>query len=910
MRKLNTAVLTLAMMIFVTSCSQARRPDQIWEASERLALGREQNGVIVDPTTGNKIAVGTVEKLISVPLDLDQPSVGNFKLYYFVRMPTHGRAQKTVLFCAGGPGQIVLGPLLGYTFADFLVENGYNVVYFHQRGAGFSQISASNRYDQYLKTSYVINDIEKIRHDFLGKDGKWDAIIGWSYGTVVAQQYTRSHAAEVDRLILIGPQSRDKFNASPDGFDELTETIRATNRETLTKIFDNNPNSFPDLTCDEPKCKEFKTKVVDTAFGTKENPGIYDKAEKLFGSVQWLVDFYCKPKTQEELKTAGLDRYSPEFFKRLRLVRMFGWLPESSDNHSQLQGAKTIANEVVFGGTYRCSGEVKEEPVDSSRRVFNVVGVYDGINMRFLNQWIKNGKSRIRDSLRESEGDAHLDDLEKVGIGDSESLRPWDPFEYRHHRPTLILKGGADTVSAGGQAERFYLDALTGPRTLITFPGIGHSFALPKIQFTEPILTGTVHVDPPPIEPGETRPVLGTHNRGETLDGRFRLSLEKNRLEAGLNLAGLGIFENGDGSEVASNVPHIIALIENTSDHTVDGSMRKWIISNNFFKGHLELDPPPIRYGKSSEVSGAIERAQRNEDHAVHVQKPNDLESGLELLCFTVTDGNKGVAMWFRNNNDSGEPVGGQPRQWTVSKEMFSSTFMFSSPVVPPQEVRSKGTLVPGLELEKAEPTRLIPPPKTLLESGLDGCLRAQAQEDDNIYVAVRNTNFKPEGVDGANLEWRIDNPMFTMSFMLDPPHFPPRGGDKVRATDVNIKWKWPRLKMPTTLVNSGLELRGFNVESDKEISILLRNSTKHRFDGIPRNWIYIDPNTNIKSACFKVSSALDCLIYSFLVMDAETFNNEQDNKMIGILKGFRAIVCDRVGDRQQGGKEMSDACP
>jgi hypothetical protein len=115
---------------------------------------------------------------------------------------------------------------------------------------------------------------------------------------------------------------------------------------------------------------------------------------------------------------------------------------------------------------------------------------------------------------------------------------------------------------------------------------------------------------------------------------------------------------------------------------------------------------------------------------------------------------------------------------------------------------------------------------------------------------------------------------------------------------------------MPTTLVNSGLELRGFNVESDKEISILLRNSTKHRFDGIPRNWIYIDPNTNIKSACFKVSSALDCLIYSFLVMDAETFNNEQDNKMIGILKGFRAIVCDRVGDRQQGGKEMSDACP
>jgi hypothetical protein len=115
-------------------------------------------------------------------------------------------------------------------------------------------------------------------------------------------------------------------------------------------------------------------------------------------------------------------------------------------------------------------------------------------------------------------------------------------------------------------------------------------------------------------------------------------------------------------------------------------------------------------------------------------------------------------------------------------------------------------------------------------------------------------------------------------------------------------------LKMPATLVKSGLELRGFNIESDNEISVLLRNNTQYRLDGIPRDWIYIDPNTNIKSACFKASSALDCLIYSFLVMDAETFNNEQDNKIIGILKGFRAIVCDHVGDRQQTRKEMSDA--
>src|SRR4030095_7491454 len=204
MRTPITAVLMLATTIFVTSCSQVQGPSQIWDASERLAA-LERDGKI----EGTAIEVHTVEKLISTTLDPHKSLDPKFGLYYFVRMPAYGPAQKNILFCAGGPGQIVSGPLSGYTFADFLTENGYNVIYFHQRGAGFSQIPASNRYDQYLKTSYVIEDIEAIRQDFLGKDGKWDAIIGWSYGTIVAQQYAHSHPAEVDKVILIGPQSRD-----------------------------------------------------------------------------------------------------------------------------------------------------------------------------------------------------------------------------------------------------------------------------------------------------------------------------------------------------------------------------------------------------------------------------------------------------------------------------------------------------------------------------------------------------------------------------------------------------------------------------------------------------------------------------------------------------------------------------
>ena len=149
----------------------------IWKTDERSGL-RPNN-------SGNEI-----EKLISVPLNStnSQANDGFFDLYYFVLRPASGRATKTVLFCAGGPGDIVRGPSSGKTYADFLVHNEYNVVAFHLRGSGFSQIPPSDKFDRFLRTRYAVEDIESIRRDFLGENGVWDAIIARSYGTVLAQQ--------------------------------------------------------------------------------------------------------------------------------------------------------------------------------------------------------------------------------------------------------------------------------------------------------------------------------------------------------------------------------------------------------------------------------------------------------------------------------------------------------------------------------------------------------------------------------------------------------------------------------------------------------------------------------------------------------------------------------------------------
>jgi hypothetical protein len=56
----------------------------------------------------------------------------------------------------------------------------------------------------------------------------------------------------------------------------------------------------------------------------------------------------------------------------------------------------------------------------------------------------------------------------------------------------------------------------------------------------------------------------------------------------------------------------------------------------------------------------------------------------------------------------------------------------------------------------------------------------------------------------------------------------------------------------------------------------------------------------------------LECLVYSFLVMGPEAFNNDEDNKIIGIVKGegFGAKVCYRNGVAQARPKNGGDACP
>jgi pimeloyl-ACP methyl ester carboxylesterase len=183
-----------------------------WNTEERAGLGN---------------TAGYIQKLISAPLRKEREE-GNFDLYYFI--PDFGNKtkelNKTLLFCSGGPGR-VLKPHDHIWFKQ-LSLHGYKIVYFHLRGSGFSQLPESNSFDEYIRTEYAADDIEKIREDVFKENIKkpWDAVIGYSYGAVLAQQYASQYSEAVDKLILIGPISLDKFVGPADPTEVYDEYAR------------------------------------------------------------------------------------------------------------------------------------------------------------------------------------------------------------------------------------------------------------------------------------------------------------------------------------------------------------------------------------------------------------------------------------------------------------------------------------------------------------------------------------------------------------------------------------------------------------------------------------------------------------------------------------------------------------
>ena len=132
-----------------------------------------------------------------------------------------------------------------------------------------------------------------------------------------------------------------------------------------------------------------------------------------------------------------------------------------------------------------------ENVVADSKRANTVYGLNDGI-ARFIFEILKiepTGSGCIESRHVKEFADETDDGTHKaaravarrVGIDLTLPICFWNPEDFAHGITTLILKGGADPITAGCQAENVFTKGLTGERVLIDFPGVGHFMQLPTL---------------------------------------------------------------------------------------------------------------------------------------------------------------------------------------------------------------------------------------------------------------------------------------------------------------------------------------------------------------------------------------------------------------------------------------------
>jgi pimeloyl-ACP methyl ester carboxylesterase len=441
-----------------------------------------------------------IPKLTPVFLNNDPDKADNkdgfLQQFYFIRLPSNEEsADKTVLFVGGGPGSIALPDDDEETFwLSSLPDEGtgFNVVYFHLRGSGYSQIPFSNEFDRFLRTKFAVEDIEIIRKDLFPNEPekKWDAVVGHSYGTVLAQQYTAKYPQFVDKLILIGAISLHEFTTPGNetkAYNDYINAVQDIRRETIDKLF----------TVRAFKTIRGKDAIKSRLFGKRSAPGLFRILEENFISDQFVIDNFDKPKVKKELARCGLGRVSVELFKALRELRKLGWSPikiQSDERDNLVKAGKRIFSELskATKGLRLAANRAAKKPARQSKRyslrVLYAMGIYDGLNRKFLTKWLASDKRNFREILRSFPGQAHTnmgkwESIEKIGEtpDDITSIQAWDPANHKHDRPTLILNGGADLVTAGSQARRYYDEALNGPRIFVDIDGAGHDFLLPDI---------------------------------------------------------------------------------------------------------------------------------------------------------------------------------------------------------------------------------------------------------------------------------------------------------------------------------------------------------------------------------------------------------------------------------------------
>jgi len=524
-----------------------RKNDSRWSAVEMASLKSNDRKTLLKKD---------IDKLKIIDVSSANSSRKKLKsLYYsFIKPPDiNNQTHKNVLFIPGGPGIIVdLEDLdsdkQGRENAlEVLETQGHNVAYLHVRGTGLSQIPPPNKFDRFLRADYVVEDIERLRLRLLGNDTPWDAIWGESHGALIAQRYAHKYGtARVKKLVLIAPPSRSLESRGQ------RRNLMASNLEAIIRTYRSAPSKseWNEKAGEVPQNKNLDTpnhdpadSITDFSFVTDQhiqqikrniNQTLKDM-DSTYGSMSFVMENYAALKKRDpNFKSFP---YPKEFFKALRYLQFYGRpeknlkfsprteqqrfnaallmahylsLPKPQLNARGDRRATLGRSPSIIMGLSPGRRSAYKERLDTakkdilgdgqlkSQRAYYVFGIYDGISRWILDvmdrQIQKDGFFKSQDIAGYVTGPVARDLAKKIGTVLGEAIYPWNPAYYKHNVATFIVRGDADALTVGGQAESFFGDGLANKRdsVLMEIPGMGHlwRFSMPQANIGASTLSG------------------------------------------------------------------------------------------------------------------------------------------------------------------------------------------------------------------------------------------------------------------------------------------------------------------------------------------------------------------------------------------------------------------------------------
>ena len=492
--------------------------------------------------------------------------------------------------------------------------------------------------------------------------------------------------------------------------------------------------------------------------------------------------------------------------------------------------------------------------------------------------------------------------LDKIHIEKDDLIEPWDPAKYSHRVPTLILNGSADPVTAAGQAEYIFKNALCGPRTLIEFPDVAHDIVLPAPADEEcrPLLSGVIHVPRLRIPPGEAVAVTA-RVEGRKLDEDLHIELRPHSTDPSLppelRCRGYGVpsEEFLKNLNLSQDDADILFVIENSSDRRSKKADSYWHFTRSYYSGTVRVSIPSIAGKSSKAVLGKIIWGIKDSRKEPQLNAGSDFEKGLELFgyAFPPPSGDS-LEIWLKNT--SHETIDGKTRTWSISsgKEIIGK-LKFDSPEIEPGKVaKIESITIEGLrKLSRGTMALHAQNDARSLQACIVPYRPNEKYESDGFSIGVINTGKRT--IPAANRKkWSAENYAFTATLEVRRGPISPDEGAKSKAKFSKMTWReWLRIFTPQDC-EPGIKLAAFNILGPKQIRLLIKNDSPSEIVMKARDWVYVDPFDNpnvdgqggeIKSACLNSGKILDSLIYSFLVMNPKQFKNEGDNKILRILK-------------------------